>query len=226
MKTPLSRLAESCSVLLLTVLGLVGTSGVPCHAQAVKQVTEKETTVRETRVDGLLHLSGPDSVTIRTGKSDPATYRFGDSIEFVDESGKIVAREKIAVGTPVSVVTTSNPAGGIVASRVIVRQSTAVTTTPGTGTAVTTTTVTETAEKPTKVSGVVVEREADRVLVKTEEDGNVTFLYSQDTGFIDSEGKHVDLVRIVPGLPVQVDFKQVGDRLEASRVMIQGRLKD
>ena len=146
-------------------------------------------------------------------------------MQFVDEAGNVVTREQIVPGTPVSVLTIAQPSGGIVTNRVIVHKSTVTTAAPG-AVPVTTTTVTETTEKRTKVIGVLLEKESDRVLVRTEKDGNVTFLYSQDTNFTDSEGKHVDLVKMVPGLPVQVDFKQVGDRLEASRVILQGRVKD
>jgi hypothetical protein len=224
----------------MAVTGVVGMSGTLSPAQtvvrekektvvrepAVTQVREGPTTVRETRIDGRLHLTGPDSVTITTANSDPATYRYGDAIQYVDDAGVVLSREQIVPGTPVSVVTVPQSSGGVVTNRVVVHRATATTVAPVTGAAVTTTTVTETTVKPTKATGVLLEKEADRVLVRTPKDGDLTFTYSRVTDFADSEGRHVDLVRFVPGLPVQVEFRQVGDRLEASRVLLQGRLKD
>jgi hypothetical protein len=226
MKTVFARLTNPCLAPLMAVAGLVGMSGSFCQAQVVKQVTEGPTTVRETRVDGRLHLTGPDSVTITTANSDPTTYRYGNAIQYVDDAGLVLSREQIVPGTPVSVVTVAQPSGGVVTNRVIVHKATATTVAPATGAAVTTTTVTETTVKPTKAVGVLLEKEPDRVLVRTPKDGDLTFTYSRVTDFADSEGRHVDLIRFVPGLPVQVEFRQVGDRLEASRVLLQGRVKD
>lgn len=217
---------KTCAALTLSAAGLAVLTGPLCHAQSVTQVTENVTTARETKIDGLLHLTGPESMTIKIGGvADPATYQFGKTIQFVDEAGNVVAREHIAPGTPVTVHTISQPTGGIVTNRVVVHTSTATTTAPGAA-AVAKTTVTETTEKRTKANGVLLEKEPDRVLVQTEKEGNLTFLYSGKTEFIDADGKHVDLIRMVPGLPVQVDFRQVGDRLEASRVTVRGRVKD
>jgi hypothetical protein len=212
--------------MLMIAAGVAAISATPCLGQAAKQVTKESTTVRETRVDGRLHLTGPDSVAIVTGASDPVTYPYGDAIQYVDETGRVLSREELVPGTPVSVITFTRPSGGIVTNRVIVHKSTTTTVPPEGGKAVTTTTVTETVMKPTKANGVLLEREPDRILVKTAEGGNVTFIYSRVTDFTDSEGRHVDLIKFVPGMPVHIDFKQVGDRLEASRVMLQGRLKD
>lgn len=226
MKTTLARATTLSTALLMTVAGLAAISGTPCNGQGAKQVTKESTTMREIRVDGRLHVTGPESVAIISGTADPVTYRYGDSFQFVDEEGRLVAREAIAPGTPVTVVTVPEARGGIVTSRVIVHKSTTTTVPPEGGKAVATTTVTETVVKPTKANGVLLERESDRILVKTPEGGNVTFTYSQVTDFTDSEGRHVDLIKFIPGMPVHIDFKQVGDRLEASRVMLQGRLKD
>lgn len=231
MKTASFPLIQLCPALFLTGAVLVALWNVPGRAQTVTKVKEEATVTQERKVDGLLHLTGPESVTIKIGTTDPETYRYGKSIQFVDEAGNVVAREQVAPGTRVTVHTVVQPAGGIVTNRVVVHKGTTTVVAPGVEApapvvAPPTAVVTETTEKRTKVNGVLLEREPDRVLVKTEKEGNITFLYSRVTEFIDSDGKHVDLIRIVPGLPVQVDFKQVGDRLEAKRVTVRGRVKD
>ncbi len=226
MKTTFVYFNNSARSLVMLLAGLLGTASVICPAQTVQRVVkEGETVVRETRVDGRLHLTGPESVAIQVGTANPTTYRYGNAVQFVDDAGVVVARDQIVPGTPVTVYTVTQPSGGIVTNRVVVHKSKVATPVPGGGKVVTTT-VTETTQPRTNVKGVLLEREPDRVLVKTEQEGNVTFRYSQVTDFIDAEGKRVDLVKIVPGLPVQVDFKQVGDLLEASRVIVRGRVRD
>jgi hypothetical protein len=220
------------STVVIATASLVASSSVWCDAQSVQiqkvqtvpQVRTEDTVTRETRVDGRLHLTGPESVSIQVGTASPTTYRYGTAVQFVDDAGNVVVRDRIAPGTPVTVYTLPQPAGGIVTNRVVVHTSTVATPVPG-GQAVTTK-VTETTQERTNVKGVVLEKEPDRVLVRTEQEGDVTFRYSRVTDFIDSEGAHVDLIKIVPGLPVQVDFKQVGDRLEASRIIVRGRIKN
>jgi hypothetical protein len=228
MKTITPLPARFCPIqaLLIAAAGLIGFPLNPCQAQTTTKVKDEVTTAHETRVDGLLHLTGPESVTVKVRNSDPATYRYGRTIQFVDEAGNVVAREQIPPGTPVTVYAITEPTGGIVTNRVVVHKRTATTTAPGVASTKITTTVTETEPQPTKIDGVLMEKEPDRVLVTTEKNGNLTFKYTRDTEFIDSDGKHVDLINMVPGMPVQVDFLQVGDRLEAHRVIVRGRVKE
>src|SRR5436190_8780694 len=111
MKTLFARLTNPCSALLMAVAGVFGISGTPSTAQtvvreqpvvreqtvvrepAVTQVREGST-VRETRVDGRLHLTGPDSVTITTANSDPTTYRYAEGVQYVDDAGVVLSREQ------------------------------------------------------------------------------------------------------------------------------------
>jgi len=225
MKTPFIIVKRPETAIVLLAAGFLGTSITPCHAQTVQRIKEDQTVTRETKVDGRLHLTGPESIAIQTGTANPTTYRYGNTVQFVDDAGVVVARDQIVPGTPVTVYTVPQSAGGLITNRIVVHKSTVTTPTPGGGQTVTTA-VTETTQERTNVKGVLLEKEPDRVLVKTEQEGNVTFRYSQVTDFIDAEGKHVDLINIVPGLPVQIDFRQVGDRLEASRVIVRGRVRD
>jgi hypothetical protein len=182
-------------------------------------------TVQVQNVEGTLDTVGPDSVVVRSGKEKALTYRYPQASRYVDESGNVVRRELLVPGLPVTVQYVRD-GDSLVAKNVIVHQKVATATTSGpTGTATTTTTTTTTTEKVknTVAEGVLGLWEPDRFELNTEKHGTVRFLYSKDTKLMDADSKHVDAIRMKPGLPVTVRFRQEGDHLMADQVTLNAR---
>lgn len=196
-----------------------------CSAQSTTVRTAEPATVQVQNVEGTLHAVGPDSVVVQGGKDSKAlTYRYPQAARYVDESGNVVKRELLVPGLPVTVQYVRD-GDSLVAKNVIVHQKVTTATESGpAGTATTTTTSTTTEKvKNTVAEGVLGLWESDRFELNTEKHGTVRFLYSKDTKFVDADSKHVDVIRMKPGLPVTVRFRQEGDHLSADQVTLNAR---
>ena len=177
-------------------------------------------------MQGTLRSVNTDSFVLQGDeKAAPLTFRDAQSTQYVDESGKVVKRELLVPGVPVT-VESIRTGEGVLASRVIVHQRVAKTTEQGPAgtTTTTTTTTTRDAVKATTAEGVMGLWEKDRFQLNTPKDGAVTFLYSKDTKIVDADNKPVEVIRMrQPGLPVTVKFEQEGDRLMANQITVNLR---
>src|SRR4051812_13240229 len=82
------------------------------------------TTTKEVTSNGIISSLEPQSFVIKSESStEPTTYTYGASTQYVDESGNVISRELIKPGSPVTVQYVRE-GDRMVANRVIVRQST------------------------------------------------------------------------------------------------------
>ena len=202
-------------------LALAGVGG----AQTTTVRTVSPTAAEMLNADGTISTVGPESVIVQGSKDSKAlTYRYPQSFRYVDESGNVVKRELLVPGLPVTVQYVRD-GDSLVAKNVIVHQKVATATESnplGTATTTTTTTTTEKV-KNTTAEGVLGLWETDRFELNTEKHGAVRFFYDKNTQFVDADSKHVDAIRMKPGLPVTVRFRQEGDHLSADQVMLNAR---
>ncbi len=169
----------SLPALLLTAaisLASVATS----HAQSTAVDTQK---LPSPEAMGTIRTVGPDTMVIQAdNQGRPLTYRYAHSIQYVDESGKVVNREVLVPGLPVT-VEGIREGDSILATRWIVHQQTAkaLTTGPEGTTATTATTTTTQDVKKTEAQGILGMWEADRFELRTVKDGAASFLYHKNT---------------------------------------------
>ena len=89
----------------------------------VQPTTVQTTTVQPTEVAGTVTEYTPDAVIVRTQEATaPVRYSFTKTTEYVDESGRAVAREIVRTGVPVT-VRYIREGDHMIVNRVIVHQA-------------------------------------------------------------------------------------------------------
>jgi hypothetical protein len=95
-------------------------------APARTATTTTETTVARVEPVEPLTMAGTitnfveDSITVRTAAGLPEVCRFSDTTQWLDINGRVVARESILKGSPVTIYYTKTDELGMVASKVVV----------------------------------------------------------------------------------------------------------
>ena len=110
---------------------LILTTAIAC---AFCTTLSAETVVTQTKTvtaDGTITTFEPNSFVIRSEAAPaPLTYTYGKTIQYVDESGRVITRETIKPGAPVTVHYVRD-GDHMVADRVVVRKTTTTVTEPG-----------------------------------------------------------------------------------------------
>jgi hypothetical protein len=209
-----------------------------------------ETVVTETR--GVVNAFEPDKFIIKS-ESGPVTYTYSKTIQYVDESGRVITRESIKPGVPVTVHYVRE-GDRMVANRVIVSQTTTTTTEPGRPpTKREAKELKEAAEHPERTARRAVEKgkpfspanpaeekttttttttHADGTVTSITEtefslrgagDKAVTYRASKTTQYVDDEGAPVSVEVVRSGAPVTVHYIREGDGFVAQRVIVHKR---
>ena len=238
----ITSLTKQCAILAVSIgLALHGASGA-------------EIVVRETTTRGVVNSFEPDTFIIKSDSGPaPMTYAYGKTIQYVDESGRVVTRESIKPGAPVTVHYVRE-GDRMVANRIIVGQTTTTTTEPGRP-------PTKKEAKELKEAAEHPEREARRAAEKgklfpprnpaeekkttttttTNADGTISsftetefalrgagektvnYRHSKTTQYVDESGAPVSMEIVRSGAPVSVTYIREGDGFIAQRVIVHKR---
>lgn len=102
------------------------TTNVPAEPPGVAPGPDSVVTTRVQPIEtvGTLTTFGDGTIALRTGEAaTPIQYHYSDTTQWMDENGRVITRENIRAGVPVTVHYTKGETGLIV-SKVIVRRTT------------------------------------------------------------------------------------------------------
>ena len=201
----------------ITCAWLTLAAASPSVAQViVKKTTETtpgEPPVTETRettttTTGTISDFGTGRIVVRTeSASEPLSYTYSKTTTYVDEAGNPVSIETVKSGLPVT-IHYSKVGDSLVASKVIVRKKTGP--------------IGRSEIQGTTVMGTVTELAPEALVIRTSSSTSpVRYKYTKTTTYVDEAGKPVSIKTVTSGVPVTVEYDEVGGAFVAKRVIVR-----
>jgi len=166
-----------------------------------------------TTTAGTMRDFTPSSFSVTTTSSPlPVHYAYTKSTTYVDENGNPVAMETVRSGAPVTVYY-DRDGNQMTARKVVIRKSVNAGPDGSTVSRETTTTSSQ---------GTISAFNPDSIVVKSDTSpAPVNYTFTKTTTYVDQNGNPVSVDTVRSGMPVTVYYDRDGDRMVATRVMVQ-----
>lgn len=197
-------------------------------APAVQAQTERvEATTTTTTSTGTISQFGPQGMAITTPSgTQPVRFISNDTTNYVDEEGNPVPLGSVQAGMPATIHYTK-VGDTLIASKIVVgprsgsaaAKATVAVPAPSPAGQVTETTTTTTRAG---TAGTIAEVVPGGFVVRSESVAEpIRYRYSEKTVYVDETGAPLTFEAVTAGLPVTVQYEQVGNTLIATRVTVR-----
>jgi hypothetical protein len=178
-----------------------------------------------TSIVGTIEEIGPSEIVIRGAAGADLRYSHSRTTKYMDEAGKVVAREAVPSGISARIHYVME-GDRIIAERVVVRRDSVAdvaqaSSGPEKRTESPSTNEVSTQDSTSKHGVVVSLGKNELAMVSDSGSDAVRYSFTETTQYVDDMGDPISIQTVQPGVPVTIHFAQEGEELVARRVIVR-----